>query len=218
MSIIQKFKKIIARHQQRLHFKNSAQYWETRYAKGGNSGRGSYGRHAEYKASFLNEFIIKEQISSITEFGCGDGNQLLLAVYPKYTGLDVSRSVITNCIRVFKNDKTKNFFFYDQLAWSDRTGLFSADLVLSLDVVYHLVEDEVFFTYMNNLFDSSKKFVIIYAWDLEGEDKVHVKHRKFTDWISKNKKNWKLKGINPGIEKMEAACDFFVFEKLLLNP
>jgi hypothetical protein len=67
-----------------LHFKNSAQYWEDRYVNGMTSGSGSYGRLAEFKAEFLNEFVADHKISSIVEFGCGDGAQLALAAYPKY--------------------------------------------------------------------------------------------------------------------------------------
>src|ERR1700692_4583832 len=92
---------------------NSARYWEGRYSQGGNSGEGSYGRLAEFKASVLNTFIREHKIQSVIEFGCGDGNQLTLASYPQYIGLDVSRTVIMKCITKFKSDNTKSFFLYD---------------------------------------------------------------------------------------------------------
>ena len=40
----------------KLKFNTSGQYWEDRYAAGGNSGDGSYGDLAEYKASRINKF------------------------------------------------------------------------------------------------------------------------------------------------------------------
>lgn len=82
----------------RLKFTNSKSYWESRYQKGGNSGFGSYGRLAKFKAEVLNDFVAKNSIQSVMEFGCGDGNQLKLAVYPKYIGLDVSPKAIKRCI------------------------------------------------------------------------------------------------------------------------
>lgn len=36
---------------------NSLNYWENRYAGGGNSGDGSYGRLSVFKADFINKFI-----------------------------------------------------------------------------------------------------------------------------------------------------------------
>ena len=79
-------------------FPGSGTYWETRYSGGGNSGAGSYGQLAEFKAEVINDFVISKGISSIIEFGCGDGNQLLLARYPRYTGLDVSKVALARCI------------------------------------------------------------------------------------------------------------------------
>jgi hypothetical protein len=37
------------------------------------------------------------------------------------------------------------------------------DLELSLDVIYHLVEDEVFDAYMRSLFAHAGRFVVIYS-------------------------------------------------------
>ena len=82
---------------QRIHFNSSADFWERRYAGGGSSGPGSYGTMAQGKANFLDAFVQSSNVQSIIEFGCGDGNQLSLARYPRYIGLDVSRSAIGLC-------------------------------------------------------------------------------------------------------------------------
>lgn len=51
----------------------------------------------------------------------------------------------------------------------------TADLTLSLDVIYHLIEDNVFFTYMDRLFDSSTKFVIIYSLNTDRQAQIKGK-------------------------------------------
>jgi hypothetical protein len=51
--------------------------WEERYAVGGSSGVGSYGKFAEFKAD-------ANKINTIIEFGCGDGNQPRLTTYSKH--------------------------------------------------------------------------------------------------------------------------------------
>src|SRR5687768_6622655 len=56
-----------------LSFLNSNQYWDDRYLIGGNSGAGSYDRLAQFKADVLNKFAYDRDVSSVIEFGCGDG-------------------------------------------------------------------------------------------------------------------------------------------------
>ncbi|RBQ23399.1 hypothetical protein ALNOE001_09800 [Candidatus Methanobinarius endosymbioticus] len=147
---------------------------------GKNSGEGSYNFLANFKAEVINEFISKNNIENVIEFGSGDGNQLSLSNYPNYIGFDVSESVVNKCIKKFKED-TKKFLLLDKYAGE------KADLTLSLDVIYHLIEDNIFEEYMDRLFNASKKFVIIYSSNDNDLENIaaHVKHRKFTDYIEK---------------------------------
>lgn len=198
----------------KLKFKGSVNYWEGRYQKGGNSGVGSYGHLADYKAKVLNDFVAKNHIQSVLEFGCGDGNQLSLAKYPMYLGLDVSAIAIRHCMARFAGDTSKSFYLYESCSFSDNAGLFKADLAISLDVIYHLIEDDVYEQYMQQLFRASNKYVVIYAWDSAGQSSAHVRHRKFSDFIKRNIKGWKLAAINSEIEKPQDACDFYFYEKI----
>jgi len=80
-------------------FEGSATYWDREYRLGRTSGRGSYGLLAQFKAEVLNDFVERNGVRSIIEYGCGDGNQLSLAHYPQYIGIDVSPTAIDNCRR-----------------------------------------------------------------------------------------------------------------------
>ncbi|GAB2174754.1 hypothetical protein [Dongia sp. agr-C8] len=169
-------------------FEGSRNYWESRYASGGNSGAGSYNRLAEFKAEILNTFVKEQNIGSVAEFGSGDGAQLQLASYPQYVGIDVSTTAVELCRQLYANDPTKRFILTSELPAG-----FKAELTLSLDVIYHLVEDAVFDQYMRSLFGASTRFVAIYssnmdkAWSAE-----HVRHRNFTAWVEQNEPNWRL--------------------------
>lgn len=176
----------------RKAFPGSKVYWEERYKNGGDSGAGSYNKIAEYKSKIINEFINNNNIKSIIEFGCGDGNQLQYSKYPKYIGLDVSATAIKRCIKEFKNDVSKSFYVYDSLAFCDNHRLFSTELSLSLDVIYHLIEDEIFNEYMSHLFDTARKYVIIYANDHDYKRFHHIQSRRFSPWVEKNRDNWEL--------------------------
>ena len=187
-------------------FKDSASYWENRYLKNGNSGAGSYGLKAAYKATVINQFVEEKNIKKVIELGCGDGNQLKQFHFHQYNGFDVSPTAIRKCEEIFKEDASKKFSLYEPGTIPTN---FISDLSLSLDVIYHLVEDEVFETYLKNLFSLSLKYVMIYAWDVEEAARFHVRHRKFTKWISENISGFQL------IDRIskDGFCDFFIYER-----
>ena len=196
---------------------SSSQYWEQRYAHGGNSGAGSYGRLAEFKADAINRFVKEHSIQSIIEFGSGDGSQLELARYPAYTGVDVSANAVQQCQAKFKNDPTKRFL----LTSSPEVEKAHAELAMSLDVIYHLVEDAVYDQYMTRLVAAAEKFVCIYSSNVaKTSPATHVRHRVFMDWMRTKAPTWKLilKVDNPFPEDPQMPdetswADFYFFEK-----
>jgi SAM-dependent methyltransferase len=190
----------------------SEKYWVDRYAAGRNSGSGSYNHLAEFKAEILNDFVGTQQVRSVIEYGCGDGNQLKLANYPKYTGFDVSPGAIELCQQIFTADPSKEF----KLA-KDYAGE-RAELTLSLDVLYHLIEDRVYESYLSRLFDSATNYVIIYSSDKEEQQNIaHLKHRKFTTWVEKNRQQWELIQHIPnrypdnGNAEQTSFADFYIY-------
>jgi len=168
----------------------SSSYWESRYSAGGNSGAGSYGRLAEYKARIINELSSKYKISEAIEFGSGDGNQCSKFNFKKYIGIDVSKEAVSHCSKMFEHKKNWKFFHCSDPI----IKTLKSPLVLSLDVIFHLVEDETFHRYMRNLFSTSEWLVLIYSSNYDGNSRkpVHVRHRKYTDWISENEKEFNL--------------------------
>lgn len=200
---------------QRIGFTGSASYWERNYQRGGTSGGGSYGALARRKADFLNAFVRDHAIKSIIEFGCGDGHQLSLASYPRYIGLDVSRSAIGLCQRRFADDLAKSFFVYDGACFADHGGVFTAELAISLDVIYHLVEDPVFEAYMAHLFAAGRRYVVIYSTDtVMAGTGPHVRHRLISSWIGRNCPGWRLAQTARGPGSGPGCPDFFVYERL----
>jgi hypothetical protein len=171
-------------------FAGSEAYWENRYKTGGHSGAGSYNNLALFKADVLNKFVDEHQIKSVIEFGSGDGNQLKLFNFPLYTGVDVSRVAIDQCKLIFAGDETKRFVH--SAAFTPT----SAEMALSLDVIYHLVED----------------------YEDDGTYASHVKPRKFTDWVEKNT-SFRLLQLIPNAFPFDAEkpdstsfADFYIYE------
>ncbi len=92
---------------------------------------------------------------------------------------------------------------------------------MSLDVIFHLVEDAIFHDYMGRLFTSSEKYVVIFSSNTnKNKEKPdpHVRHRKFTDWIDIHAKEWKLLSHTAnehpfkGNNKTGSFADFYIFE------
>ncbi len=195
--MIGNFVRNILRMPARTRFENSSQYWDDRYRTGGNSGIGSYGQFAEFKAEILNQFVAEQQIESVIEFGCGDGNQLSLAKYPSYVGVDISPAAVEKCRERFRHDSSKAF-----LVATEASGCRAA-LGLSLDVIFHLVEDEVFQRYMADLFAAAERHVVLYTSNFSGgkldaanahfAKAKHVRHRAVLEYIAKEFPGWELK-------------------------
>ena len=113
----------------------------------------------------------------------------------------------------FKNDNTKEFIWSGAEDFSTNKKV---ELSISLDVLFRLMEDEIFNEYMNQLFNSSTKYVIIYSCNYDEPNHVHVQCRKFTDWVDiKEKDRWKLiKTIKINIQlKKEVRFLIFIFMK-----
>lgn len=199
----------------------SSNYWEQRYAAGRDSGSGSEGRLAEYKAGVLNKFIEANGIESVIEFGCGDGRQLSYANYKKYTGLDVSETALELCREKFRDDPSKRFVLADSFVENLKSDDDRADLALSLDVIYHLVEDAVFEKYIADLFAAATQWVIIYSSNYDSKQvKAHVLHRKFTDHIAGTIEGWSLHehlenkySFESDDSQQTSHADFFVYRR-----
>lgn len=204
-----------------LTFPGSDAYWDRRYRSGGNSGPGSYGRVARFKAEVLNAFVEKHAIGSVLELGCGDGHQLSLARYPRYIGLDVSRAAIERCATTFRDDPSKSFFLYDPQAFVDRGHIFSADLALSLDVLYHLVEDDVYDLYLRHLFAAANRYVVLFTNpdDLSlGRTAPHIKLRPTLRTVAARQPDFRWVEEIPspwtfGAGAADTWSNFYVFER-----
>lgn len=213
------------RARDRRRFPGSAAYWEERYQEGGTSGPGSAGINARFKADTLNRFVRAHGVRDVIEFGCGDGQQLELAKYPRYIGLDVAKTSVAMCRARFANDATKAFRLYPSTEIVPGRGAFVADLSLSLDVIYHLVEDAVFGQHMSDVFAASRRWVILYTSDsdrIRGATEPHCRHRPVARYVEQAFPDWglsqRIPNANPlaGDPERGSSSDFYVYQRLCL--
>lgn len=131
-------------------------YWDNRYASGGNSGLGSIGKHKEWKWNTLNNNI--ENITNIIDVGCGDLSFMDNHTIENYTGIDISNTII-------EANKTKHpeWKFICSSADKRISGL-KGDVVFCHDVLFHIVDDEVYNNIILNLIEYSNKYISIFTW------------------------------------------------------
>ncbi len=182
-------------------------YWNNRYAKGGNSGAGSYNKEAEIKSIYVNDVINKYRIKTISDIGCGDGNNLQYFNIPlSYVGYDVSSTAIGLCNSKYTDEK---YSFTNDKKFIN----YNADLCLCLDVLFHQVEEELYQQTLDLLFRNNYTYVLIYSYDYVDNNPdlaPHMKIRKVSTDIENNKYNYKLIDNTIGYDLKK---NFLLYEK-----
>ena len=146
----------------------------------------------------LNQFAMEKRIQSVLDFGCGDGRQAEGFVFPFYVGLDVSEAAVHGCRERFGAQPNRVFYWYDGRELPMELRTYEPDLSLSLDVIFHLVEDSIFEQYMRTLFGSGADFVAIYSTNGTFPDPMpHVRHWHFTLWVAEFQPEWVSDSASP---------------------
>jgi SAM-dependent methyltransferase len=199
----------------RRTFPGSAAYWERRYAEGGTSGSGSSGPQAEWKAQVVNGWVSELGVTSVVDFGCGDGQQLALADYPRYLGVDPSVTAVRLCIDRFSGDPTKSFLHLAPGGFADPAGWLRGDLALSMEVLFHLIEQEVYDDYLRLLFASAERYVVICSNDLTGAQReVTERYRSFTAWVATHEPGWQLTEKVDPPEGVDLMSSMYRYERV----
>lgn len=195
---------------------NYKNYWENNYSNGGTSGSGSYGVLAQFKGDVINQLIKEKSLNTVIEFGCGDGNQLKYMKYPSYLGMDISSTSIEICSKTFKEDKTKSFLLYDPNRFFNN-GFFKSDLVVCLDVLYHITDEDDFRKTLDDIFSCKSLFIILYTRITKPEEFVHgiptIEDRDILNYLSEYQE-YKLVQIIEQKYKELSSASFIILEKV----
>jgi SAM-dependent methyltransferase len=138
-------------------------FWQQRYASGLDSGPGSGGAEAEWKVEQIIRACGRRRIESILDLGCGDG-RLGRAVVERlpgasYLGIDQAPAALEQARRVALPGMEY------QVADLTAAELPQADLVLCLDVLFHLSSDERHAAAIAKVAGAAKKLAIFAAWN-----------------------------------------------------
>lgn len=152
-------------------------YWEGRYASGGNSGAGSRGRTAQLKARLVNSYLHSHPVTSVLDIGCGDGYVARLLKVPGYLGVDISETALAIAR---KRNPSQAFAVLDNPE--------PREAHLSMDVLHHLIDEDDYQAHMDLLF-SATRYVLVWASDRDEIGAAHVLHRHWTPDVPEG---WRL--------------------------
>ena len=178
------------------------------------------------------------------EMGAGDGVVLSMTKHKSYLGYDVSNTTLTSLRSKYGNDQSRNFIHYDGGELSQEQLKESrSDLALSMEMLFHLVEENVWEQYLENLFALGTKYVIILSSNcLEDQNlkavfesihskkqpasirvrngicsdpSAHVLHRAFLSRVlEKESDDWVLFDFIPNKHPELCFSDFYFFKRL----
>ena len=139
-------------------------FWNKKYEDGGISGLGSIGKYRSWKWVRIKEVI--GDFKSVIDMGCGDlrfwehpiANKMVKNQEDfKYLGIDISDFII---------EKNKVFApkFEFICAPSNVAQGRQAEVILCLDLLFHIMDDVNFEMTLEHLCSSSENWIVIYTW------------------------------------------------------
>lgn len=197
------------------NFSSSNDYWEKRYSIRHNSGKGSSEYASELKSLEIKKIIEKLPINTIVDYGVGDSTFLSHFLFEgTYIGLDISKTIIEKNLLIWRKYPNYQFLTMEQYSKSD---FIKRDMNLSLDVILHLVEDEVFYEYMSQLFTTKAQYILIYSTNHDTNPNFinpHVRHRLFTNYVADTFPEYRLlvngKPVE-GLDQSEYPARIFLY-------
>jgi SAM-dependent methyltransferase len=117
------------------------------------------------------------EVQSVLDLGCGDGFVASMIEVEQYVGFDLSESALK-----IARERMPNHRFL-----SVTPRLMKFDLMVSMDVMHHLVTEEVYRSYLKVLFSDLSDLVLVYGTNHRLSGRPHVLHR---EWMNDVPKGW----------------------------
>lgn len=197
---------------------DSIEYWSKRLERIknpdsdghlGGTGRGSRGAALEWKIKTVDTLIKKHNINSVVEFGFADCLVSKTVNVDTYAGFDITDVFFDKKKDFRARNVTLTKCRFDEIQTTE-----TFDASLCIDVLFHILghEGDYLIKTLDNLYNYSKKFIIIGAHDsYKGNPWLcgwHVFNSPWRQYLEK--KPIKL------LEQLKSLDDpfFFVYEKL----
>ena len=128
-------------------------YWNRRYKRNLGSGSGSRGALAQYKVEFINDIFERLEVGSCLDFGAGDG---FVA-----SGLQARQLEVTDISKVARKQLSTEYGL--RVVHPFCLNLKRYDMVISLDVLFHITSQKEFLRYMRKMTAMADRYILIYS-------------------------------------------------------
>jgi len=159
---------------------NKYVFWENRYKKGGHSGSERKGIPRWWKWKQIKKYT---DANDVIDVGCGDLDFWKGRNVEKYIGIDVSPSLIKQNMK-----KRPNWKF--MLGGGEITHDISSQDVFCMEMLYHIMDDDVYVQILKNLTKYSKRYIFILNWTRNPIERLerhkghhYQKYRAFDKYI-----------------------------------
>ncbi len=137
-------------------FSSDRDYWDNRYKSGLTSGAGSSGEQRNWKWSIIGQYV-DVKTKSVLDVGCGDLHFWEKRSCLSYLGIDFSPDVITKDRRLYPD---LSFI----CANASETLEVHRQVVLCMDVLFHVMKDQDFRSILRNLSKWTDEILFVYTW------------------------------------------------------
>jgi SAM-dependent methyltransferase len=172
-----------------------AVYWHNRYLDGKGSGPSSRGDVAAAKADRINR-LLDGTTRTVVDWGVGDGTVAAGIDANRYLGVDITQAALDLARAACGPRPGWSWLLYDPHLPPPLTV--QADLALSLDVLFHLTDDQAYRTYLQLLFGSAPT-VFIRASNYDAPRNDHMRRRR---WLPDVPDGWQL-NVRPATDEEE---------------
>jgi SAM-dependent methyltransferase len=176
----------------------SVAYWDQRWVLGPPC-PGSRGDEAAAKAAWLSTLVRGSGARSLVDLGCGDGTVGALVDVESYVGVDVSHVALAQAMA---RRPDRSYLLVPPGTGAAQVTVV-ADIAASMDVVFHLLDDAEYRTWMARLFGSARRLVAVYGTDYDSFPEGHMRHRHLTRDVAAASftRDWTLvHGLDKGSE------------------
>jgi len=140
------------------------EFWNKKYSNGGISGKGSIGKYRNWKWGMINQMI--GVFNSVIDVGCGDlsfwKHPIVNRIHKQkdfsYVGIDISDHIISRNRKMFPK------FDFICSGSHNLESIDKAQVVLCLDLLFHIMDDFRFELTLDNLCEYSDEWIVIYTW------------------------------------------------------
>jgi 2-polyprenyl-3-methyl-5-hydroxy-6-metoxy-1,4-benzoquinol methylase len=131
-------------------------YWENRYQRGGTSGEGSIGQGRAWKWKIIESYV--PDLQCVIDVGCGDLSFWSGRKCEDYTGIDISETILE------KNKSSRPDWTFIRSSSDKLVEDLKRENVFCFDILFHIMDENVFQNTLHNLCQYSSKYLFIHTW------------------------------------------------------